>query len=595
MSMHQDLLRAYRQELQFLRDVGSEFGKAHPQLGKSLALDSSTASDPFVERLLEGIAFLTAKTSMRLDNEHVRLRQDLFSVLMPDLLCPLPPASIVEFLPLPSLSATSRFVIPSGTHLRYCKDPSLEYVFRTVSPVQLAPLQIEVLDLPSAGVVSQMVQTARMSGMHLQISDSQLVRVKISGLGEKPVKHCLPKDIKLFFKGSDEGAMLWQVLTQKPLALMLITEQGKLLRLHHKPTLTPEGFGDEEALLPSDCVPASPLRLLREWLFWPERFGFAVLHDLVDSLHDHNENSIELWWFVKKNKQFPHAWSDKVIRLSCAPVVNLSQNQCEPINLSATQSEYPIKVNSSTKPLRELISISEVHHLHPQKGWQTLNHLPMSEQNKSWSSANYSIRQSPRWTKVEHHVHPEATIEWRISPHVLVEDESEILTITAWTCQKTKNAIRPADRDHWKLDYSAPIISVHGVDDGIQQIAYGTTPPMKVLSFRVDKLAQMPALEAMAVFKEWLELTGATNWSEGITSFDMKLATRRVPHRGPVIHAQGWVISIGIDEITSLRPQLAMWQVVMATTLCKQLYNEAFLELHLNSREQTFEPYRIWR
>lgn len=595
MSMHQELLKAYRQELQFLREVGAEFSKAHPHIGRALALESSSATDPFVERLLEGVAFLTAKTSLRLDNEHLRLRQDLFSVLMPDLLCPLPPSTIIEFTPLPSLPATSRFVIPAGTNLRYSKAPGIEFTYRTVNAVQLAPLKIETLETPSPGVIAQMVHTARASGIQLNMSDSQLVRMKISGLGGKSVNKCLPTELKLFFKGSDEGAMLWQALTQKPLALMLVNEAGKLLRLHHKTSLTPVAFGDEEALLPSECVLPSSLRLLREWLFWPERFGFAVLNDLAESLQDHEDDNIELWWFVKKNKQYPAIWANDVVRLSCVPVVNLSRTQCEPISLSSTKSEYPININSKSNPQRELIAISEVHHLKPQKGWQVLNHLPSSEQNKSWPSNNFSIRHAPRWKKRKDTAQTEASIEWLISPHLLVEGSDEIMTVEAWTCQRTEKAIQSEYSENWQLDYAAPILGVQKVDEGIQDIAYGITPPVKVLGFRIDLLAQQSKEESLGFFKEWLDSIGANQWSEGVISFEMSLATRRVPHRGPVIHAQGWIIKVGIDEITTHKPKLGMWQVVLATTLCKQLYNEAFLELHFVAKEQNIAPYRIWR
>ena len=52
------LNRFYRDELSFLRLQGREFAEAHPQLTRFL---SEQSTDPDVERLLEGFAFLTGK------------------------------------------------------------------------------------------------------------------------------------------------------------------------------------------------------------------------------------------------------------------------------------------------------------------------------------------------------------------------------------------------------------------------------------------------------------------------------------------------------------------------------------------------------
>ena len=56
----------YQQELNALRELGSEFSRTHPALAPML---SGPASDPDVERLLEGVAFLTGLLRQKLDDE----------------------------------------------------------------------------------------------------------------------------------------------------------------------------------------------------------------------------------------------------------------------------------------------------------------------------------------------------------------------------------------------------------------------------------------------------------------------------------------------------------------------------------------------
>ena len=70
--MDQLFLRYYETELQFLRDLGGEFARAHERVAGRLALDAFSCADPYVERLLEGVAFLTARVRLKQDAEFER-------------------------------------------------------------------------------------------------------------------------------------------------------------------------------------------------------------------------------------------------------------------------------------------------------------------------------------------------------------------------------------------------------------------------------------------------------------------------------------------------------------------------------------------
>gem|GEM_PF-4658300 len=48
----------YQDELAYLREIGREFARAHPEAAHFVG---ETSQDPDVERLLEGFAFLTAR------------------------------------------------------------------------------------------------------------------------------------------------------------------------------------------------------------------------------------------------------------------------------------------------------------------------------------------------------------------------------------------------------------------------------------------------------------------------------------------------------------------------------------------------------
>src|SRR4051794_12599494 len=88
--MDPNLLRHYNDELTHLREVGAEFAAEFPKIAARLSLDDLEVSDPYVERLLEGFAFLAARIQLKLEAEHPRFVQHLLETVYPGFLSPVP-------------------------------------------------------------------------------------------------------------------------------------------------------------------------------------------------------------------------------------------------------------------------------------------------------------------------------------------------------------------------------------------------------------------------------------------------------------------------------------------------------------------------
>src|SRR5436305_1028883 len=94
------LLRHYNRELQHLREMGAEFAAEFPKIAARLRIDDLEVSDPYVERLLEGFAFLAARVQLRLDAEFPRFTQRLLDILYPQFMAPVPSMLIAQVDPL---------------------------------------------------------------------------------------------------------------------------------------------------------------------------------------------------------------------------------------------------------------------------------------------------------------------------------------------------------------------------------------------------------------------------------------------------------------------------------------------------------------
>ena len=66
--MSKDFLDYYSDNLSFIRKLGAEFAREYPKIASRLDLSSLECQDPFIERLLEGTAFLSARVEKKLDD-----------------------------------------------------------------------------------------------------------------------------------------------------------------------------------------------------------------------------------------------------------------------------------------------------------------------------------------------------------------------------------------------------------------------------------------------------------------------------------------------------------------------------------------------
>src|SRR5690606_10685096 len=141
--MDQRMLRYYNRELQHLREMGGEFATEFPKIAGRLGLDGFECADPYVERLLEGFAFLAARVQLKIDAEFPAFTQHLLDRVYPHYLAPVPSMAVVEFHPDLSEGALAEgFLIPRNSSLRSLlgKDEQTACEYRTAHDVTLWPL-----------------------------------------------------------------------------------------------------------------------------------------------------------------------------------------------------------------------------------------------------------------------------------------------------------------------------------------------------------------------------------------------------------------------------------------------------------------------
>ena len=112
------LLKHYNTELAHLREMGTEFAQQFPKIAARLGMSSFDVADPYVERLLEGCAFLAARVQLKVEEEFPRFTQHLTQAVLPQAVCPTPSMLIARLAPdLGNPNLATGFTVPRHTAL----------------------------------------------------------------------------------------------------------------------------------------------------------------------------------------------------------------------------------------------------------------------------------------------------------------------------------------------------------------------------------------------------------------------------------------------------------------------------------------------
>src|ERR1051325_8401472 len=136
----EELLRYYKSELTYLRQMGSVFAERYPRIAKRLELGNEECADPHVERLIEAFAFLTARLQHEIDSEFPDITSALLGILSPQLTSPIPSMAVAQFNIDPDQGKmTTGFSIDRHTPIFADAANGTVCRFRTCYPVTLWP------------------------------------------------------------------------------------------------------------------------------------------------------------------------------------------------------------------------------------------------------------------------------------------------------------------------------------------------------------------------------------------------------------------------------------------------------------------------
>jgi len=354
------LLAHYNRELQHLRGLGAEFAAEFPKIAGRIGLNGFECADPYVERLLEGFAFLAARVQLKLDDEFPTFTQHLLELVYPHYLAPTPSMAIVELQPdLAEGSLAEGYRVPRGTSLRsQLGDGQTACEFRTAQETVLWPLEISEAEYfrvpgPIAKTDLPILKGAK-AGIRLRLQSTagmQLQNIKLDRL-------------VLYLQGADEiPYLLYELLTAQPHGLLAqpTARSRERLRTLSEGAIKPLGFSEEEALLPPAAPSFNGYRNLHEYFAFPERYLFVEIGGLSTAFRQVEENALDLIVLLPSPaRQLDGNLGRDNFALHCTPAINLFPKRCDRIHIDKGGPEYHVVPDRSCPMDFEVYRINSV-------------------------------------------------------------------------------------------------------------------------------------------------------------------------------------------------------------------------------------------
>jgi type VI secretion system protein ImpG len=354
------LLKYYNRELQYMREMGGEFAKAFPKIAGRLGLSAFECADPYVERLLEGFAFLAARVQLKVDAEFPRFTQHFMEMVYPHYLSPLPSMAIVQFTPeINDTSLQNGVTISRGSQLRsqIGKGEQTACEYTTAHDVTLWPLQLVGAEYLSGASAVANLGVASRPGLKAGL------RLRLRSTGGLQFNHLAIDNLAVFLRGEEAAAHLHEQFMANTLDCVVLSAgrpspKGISIGASAVRSL---GFEDRQALLPPTRRAFRGYRFLQEYFAFPERFLFVEVTRLQPAVRRCEETDLDLVFLFDRNDALLADGLDpSCFNLFCTPAINLFTKRADRIHVTPRDTEYHI-VPDRTRPMDfEVYGVTEV-------------------------------------------------------------------------------------------------------------------------------------------------------------------------------------------------------------------------------------------
>jgi type VI secretion system protein ImpG len=375
--MRGELLEYYQSELSALRTLATGFAHDHPDIAKRLQLDSKQSTDPHVERLLQGFAFLAARVQLKIDDDFPEISEALLNIVYPHYLRPIPAMTIVQFdldpekgkLPSGYSLEAGREVLsrlevkgedPNHPSSRRADAQSTRCKFRTCYPTTVWPLRIETAEWMSA---AKLTLPSRPTGAVAAL------KLRLKCFPDASFSTMTLDSLRLYIDGANHlPYTLYELLTNNCTGILIRDPARPSAPIVELPAsaIRPVGFAEDEGVLPYVRRSFLGYRLLQEYFAFPQKFLFLDVAGLRRLGEAGFGMDAEVYFLfsafeqAKRTERFETDVQAGTFRLGCTPAVNLFDVYTEPSRLDQRSSAYQLIADDYRLRTTHIFSVDSV-------------------------------------------------------------------------------------------------------------------------------------------------------------------------------------------------------------------------------------------
>ncbi|MCR5856345.1 type VI secretion system baseplate subunit TssF [Mesorhizobium sp. J428] len=355
--MDRAFLEYYEEELTHIRALAAEFADMHPTIARNLSLDTVPCPDPYVERLLDGVAFLAARTRLKVDAERSRFSRSVLDLLYPDLVSPTPATGMAVLKPGQQVhTMDAGHVIARGTRLISGLLPgiSTRATYCTAQDVHLWPLDVASVrylqdksSIANAGIAAAKGQSAESA---LCLTLARIGKGNLSDLAVDQLRFC--------FAGRTKAPLIFDAIFGACSGVGARPE-ARAGQLSPLPMPAMVGISDSEALMPRTRSSFEGYRLLREYFMMPERFHYARIEGLRPTFRVCS-GRLDIVFLFKRPAPELADLTPADFELFATPIINLFERECNIVELDARRTRQPVYADRTRPRDFEIFRITRV-------------------------------------------------------------------------------------------------------------------------------------------------------------------------------------------------------------------------------------------
>ncbi|RWG26349.1 type VI secretion system baseplate subunit TssF [Mesorhizobium sp.] len=382
----------YEEELTHIRALAAEFADMHPAVARNLSLDTVPCPDPYVERLLDGVAFLAARTRLKVDAERSRFSRAVLDVLYPDLVTPAPATAMAVLKPGQQVqSMIAGHTVARGTRLVSSLHPGLSTrsTFSTAQEITLWPIAITSVSyfqdrsaLAAAGI-----------GPVAGARGEAALRVALARTGKGKLSELSLDRLDLYFAGRTKAPLLFDAIFGACSAVGARAE-GKTNPLSALPEPEMVGIRDDEALMPRTRPTFEGYRLLREYFMIPERFHYVRVAGLQPVVRK-CEAGMEIIFLFRRPVPELADVAPADFELFVTPLINLFERECNVIEIDPRRTRQVLHADRTRARDFEIFRVTRVEDADAEGSEAEIPELFSLGQNRG-SGWVYSTERRPR-------------------------------------------------------------------------------------------------------------------------------------------------------------------------------------------------------